>query len=84
MCSIRNNHGKRVIKTMQHGCKSLRFDKDNVWVKKHDPEFDVTMSSYDSLHLPDLLKQNISLHRDEHLSYFENISGPDSEKIKKT
>lgn len=40
---------KRVIKTMQHACKSLRFDKDNVWVKKDDPEFDVTISSYDSV-----------------------------------
>ena len=27
--------------------KSLLFDKDNVWVKKDNPEFNVTMGSYD-------------------------------------
>ena len=64
--------------------------------KKDNPEFDVTMSSYDSvelcelvgLYLLDLLinefgKQSIGLYRDDGLSYFENISGTDSEKIKK-
>ena len=40
------------------------------------------------LYLLDLLtkefgKQNIDLYRDDGLSCFENISGPDSEKIKK-
>ena len=61
------------------------------WKKK-----DVTMGSYDGaelcelvgLYLLDLLtkefgKQNIGLYRDDGLSCFENISGPDSEKIKK-
>ena len=54
------------------------------------------MGSYDGaelrelvgLYLLDLLtkefgKQNIGLYRDDGLSCFENISGPDSEKIKK-
>ena len=54
------------------------------------------MGSYDGaelfdlvvLNLPDLLtkefcKQNIGLYRDDGLSCFENISGPDSEKKKK-
>ena len=64
--------------------------------KKDNPEFDVTMGSYDGaelckldgLYLLDLLtkefrKQNIGLYRDDRLSCFENISRPDSEKIKK-
>ena len=72
------------------------FDKGNVWVNKDNPEFPVTMGSYDGgelcelvgLYLLDLLtkefgKQNIGLYRDDGLSCFENISGPDSEKIKK-
>ena len=87
---------EKVIKTIYHARKSLLFDKDNVWVKKDNPEFDVTMGSYDGaelcelvgLYLLDLLtkefgKQNIGLYRDDGLSCFENISGPDSEKIKK-
>ena len=64
--------------------------------KKDNPEFDVTIGSYDGaelcelvgLYLLDLLteefgKQNIGLYRDDSLSCFENISGPNSEKIKK-
>ena len=58
-------------------------------------DFDVTMGSYDGaevcqlvgLYLLDLLtnvfgKNNIGLYRDDGLSCFQNISGPDSEKIK--
>ena len=87
---------EKVIKTIYHARKSLVFDKDNVQVNKDNPEFDVTMGSHDSaelcelvgLYLLDLLtkefgKQNIGLHRDDVSSCFENISGPDSEKIKK-
>ena len=86
----------KVIKTICHALKSLLFDKDNVCVKKDNLEFDVTMGSYDGaelcelvgLYLLDLLtkefgKQNIDLYRDDGLSCFESISGPDSEKIKK-
>ena len=87
---------EKVIKTIYHGRKSLLFDKDNVLVKIDNPEFDVTMGSYDGaqlcelvgLYLLDLLtnefgKQNIDLYRDDGLSCFENISGPESEEIKK-
>ena len=82
---------EKVIKTIYHVRKSLLFDKDNVWVKKDNPEFDVTMGTYDGaelcelvgLYLLDLLtkefgKQNIGLYRDDDLSCFENISCPDS------
>ena len=87
---------EKFIKTIYHARKSLLFDKGNVWVKKDNPEFDVTISSYDDaelcelvgLYLLDLLtkefgKQNIGSYRDDGLSCFENTSGPDSEKIKK-
>ena len=65
-----------------------------MWVKKDNPEFYVTMNSYDGaelcelvcLYLLDLLtkkfgKQNIGLYRDDGLSCFENISEPDREEI---
>ena len=72
---------ERVIKTIHHARKSLLFDKNNVWVKKGNPELV-------SLYLLDLLtkefgKQNIGLYRDDGLSCFKNISGPNSEKINK-
>ena len=95
ICSICDNHWKKVIKTINHARKSLLFDKDNVWVTKDNCEFDVTMGSYDGaelcelvgLYLLDLLtkeigKQKIGLYREDGFSCFENISGPDSEKIK--
>ena len=34
-----------------HAPKSLLFDKDNVWVKKDNPESDVTMANYDGAEL---------------------------------
>ena len=56
----------------------------------------MTMGNYDGAGLRELVcsylldpltkefgKQNIGLYRDDGLSCFENISGPDSEKIKK-
>ena len=80
---------------MYHICWSLLFNKGNVWIKKYNLEFDVTMGSYDrtelcelvGLYILDLLikafgKQNIGLHIDDDLSCFENLSGPDSEKTK--
>ena len=69
---------EKVIKTIYHARKSLLFDKDNIWVKKDNAEFDVTMRSYDSaelcelvsLYLLDLItkelgKKNIGLYRDD-------------------
>ena len=65
-------------------------------LKRIIQNFDVTMGSYDEaevcelvgLYLLNLLtnefgKHNISLYRDDGLSCFQNISSPDSEKIKK-
>ena len=81
---------EKVIKTIYNARKSLLFGKENVWVKNDNPEFDITMLSYDSeelcelvgLYLLDLLtkesaKQNTGLCRDDGLSCFENVSGPD-------
>ena len=85
---------EEVKATIFHARKSLLFDKTNVWVKKDNTDFDVTMGSYDGadvcelvgLYLLNLLtnkfgKHNICLYRDDDLSCFQNISGPDSEKM---
>ena len=76
--------------------KSLLFSNNKIWVKKDNPDFDVTMGSLDGvevcelvgLYLLNILKsefggKNIRLYRDDSLSYFENKSGPKLEKIKK-
>ena len=86
---------EEVIKTVFHARKSLLFDKTSVWVKTGKSGFDLTMGSYDraevcelvEIYLLNLLtnkfgKNNIDFYRDDSLSYFQNISGPDSETIK--
>ena len=61
---------EKVIKTIYHARKSLLFDKDNVWVKKDNPEFYVTMGD---LLTKEFGKENVGLYRDDSLSCFENI-----------
>ena len=46
---------EKVVKTIYHARKSLLFDKDNIWVKKDNLEFDVTMGSYDGAELCELV-----------------------------
>ena len=78
---------EEVITTIFHARKSLLFDKTSIWVKKDNPDFDVTMGSYDGaevcelvgLYLLNLLtnefgKRNIGLYRDDGFSCFQNIS----------
>ena len=87
---------EEVIKTVFHAGKSLLFDKTSFWVKKDNSGFDVAMGSYDGDEVFELVglyllnlstnefgKNNSSLYRDDSLSCFQNISGPDSKRIKK-
>ena len=93
--SITSIEEEEVIKTVFHARKSLLFDKTSVWVKKGKSGFDLAMGSYDraevcelvEIYLLNLLtnefgKNSIDFYRDDSLSYFQNISGPDSERIK--
>ena len=86
----------KINKTILHPCKSLLFNKNEVWVKKDNPDFDVTMSSFDGLelcelvglYLLDILRKEyddnkFGLNRDDGHSCFQNLSGPESEKTKK-
>ena len=38
-----------------HARKSLLFNKDEIWVKKDNPEFNVTMGSYDGAEVCELV-----------------------------
>ena len=83
----------KINKTILHARKSLLFNKNEVWVKKANPDFDVTMGSFDGeevcelegLYLLDILRQEfgdnkIGLYRDDGLSCFQNLSSPEYEK----
>ena len=43
-----------MIKTILHTRKSLLFNKNEVWVKEDNPDFDVTMVSFDGSELCEL------------------------------
>ena len=82
--------------TVLHSRKALLLNKNDVWVKKDNPDFDVTMRSYDGakvcefvgLYILDIPTkefghEKIGLYRDVGLGCFQNVSGPESEKVKK-
>ena len=85
---------EKVVKVIMHSRRSLLFDKDSVWVKKNNPNFDVTIGSYDGAELCELTslyilsvmdsefgKEKIGLYRDDGLGCFQNMSGPQLERI---
>ena len=88
---------KEEVKTIMHSRKSLLFNNTSVWIKREgDPEFDVTMGSFDDAEICELVgvyilnalgekyeKERVGLYRDDGLACFENISGPQAEKIRK-
>ena len=86
----------KFIETILHSRKALLFNKNDVWVKKDNPDFDVTMGSYDGAGVYELVglyilyiltkefgHDKIGLYRDDGLGCFLNLSGPESEKVKK-
>ena len=83
--------------TVLHSRKALLLNKNDVWVKKDNPDFDVTMRSYDGaevcefvgLYIVDIPTkefghEKIGLYRDVGLGCFQNVSGPESEKVRKS
>ena len=37
----------KFIETILHSYKALLFDRNDIWIKKDNPEFDETLGSYD-------------------------------------
>ena len=87
---------KNVLKVIMHSPKSLLFDLDHIWVKNENPNFDVTMRSYDGTELCELTgfyilnvlssefsEKNIGLNRGDGLSCLQNKTGPQAGKDKK-
>ena len=87
---------KKVVDIIMLSRKSLLFSNTGIWVKKDNPNFDVTMGSFNGaevcelvgLYLLNILEsefggKNIGLYRDNGLSCCENKSGPELKKIKK-
>ena len=45
---------ENIVKVILHSRSSLLFDREDVWVKKENPNFDTTMGSYDVVELSEL------------------------------
>ena len=84
------------IQIMYHARKSLLFCNEKPWMKREGNLFDATMGAYDGAEVCELVsifilnkisekynKNDVGLYRDDGLAVFKNISGPESERIKK-
>ena len=89
------NVSKEEIEIVNHSRKSILFCNNESWIKKGGELFDVTMGAYDGAEICELVglymldkineiyPNRIGLYRDDGLGVFNNISGPQAEKIKK-
>ena len=79
-----------------HSPKSLLFNDTSKWIKKGDPNFEVTMSSFDGADICELVgvyilyvlrkkygKERVGLCRDNTLVCFENASELQAEKSRR-
>ena len=84
------------MQIMYHDRKSLSFSNEKPWMKREGNLSDVTMGAYDGAEVSELIgifmlnkisekynKNDTGLYRDDGLAVFKNISGPESERIKK-
>ena len=85
------------IDVLNHARKSLLFDGSSTWIKKQKGLFDVSMGVFDAYdevyelvgtYMLNVLSQkynknDFGLYQDDVLAVLKNISGPDSEPVKK-
>lgn len=84
------------LEIIKHARKSLLFNKDEIWTKKGNTLFDVTMGSYDGaeicelvgLYLLDALgdrlgRGKVGLYRDDGLAVLMNHSGRQADRVRK-
>ena len=97
--SFARNHtdiSSHTLEIIQHSRKSLLFDCKNTWVKRTNPDFDVTMGAYDGAEVCELVGLfllskiksefkylNFGLYRDDGLGLVRKLSGPQTEKMRK-
>ena len=87
---------QEVIETILHARRSVLYNSKEIWVKKGNPDFDVTMGSYDGAEVCELIglymmnllsiqygEKSIGLYRDDGLACFTNMPGTRLENIKK-
>ena len=58
----------KFIETILHSRKALLFKKNDEWVKKDSPDFDVTMGSYNGTEVYELLRHYILIFLQKNLA----------------
>ena len=86
------------MKIIMNARKSMLFNNHDVWIKKgENPLFDVTMGSYDGAEICELVglyllfeslaqlfgKENVGLYRDDGLAVVKNLSGSQTDRLRK-
>lgn len=88
---------KEEVNTVIHSQNSLFFNNTCLWIKREDdPDFDVTLSSFDGADICEPVdvyilkvfgekygKERVGLYRDDILVSFETVSGRQAKKINK-
>ena len=88
---------RKDVEVIFHARKPVLYNDGEAWVKKEGGSFDVTMGTYNGAKVCDFIGiymlyliekkydlKNIGPYRDDGLAVFKNVSGPASEKLKKT
>ena len=88
---------RKDVEIMFHARKLVLYNDGEAWVEKKGDSFDVIMGAYDRAEVCELIgiyvlkltgkkydSKNIGRYRDDGLATFKIVSGPASEKIKKT
>ena len=83
------------LKAISLARKSLLFNKHEIWVKKDNSSFDVTMGSFDGAEICEIVglyllnklsnllgKENVGLYRDAGLAAINSFSGPVLDRIR--
>ena len=83
------------IDLIKHARKAFLFHDENIWEKTKNPDFDVTMGSYDGAECCEIVglfilnklvmllgNKQVGLYRDDGLAVLRH-SGPEAERIKK-
>ena len=89
------NFSSSQIKLIKHVRRAFLFHNNEIWEKKQNPDFDITMGSYDGAECCEIVglfilsklnlifeHKNVGLYRDDGLGVLPH-SGPEAERIKK-
>ena len=87
---------KQTMDIIQHARKSLLFHRNEIWIKKNNPDFDVIMGSFDGAEICELVGLfllskiksrftdiNFGLYRDDGLGVTRNLSRPQADRLRK-